>query len=94
MPGLSYLGQRLLMEPGAMLFFYTDGLTEAEDNLKNQFGKERLRTVIQELMTEGNVSPQKVVEKIEEAVKTFVGDAEQSDDLTMLALTYKGLSSH
>ena len=53
MPGLSYLGQRLLMEPGAMLFFYTDGLTEAEDNLKNQFGKERLRTVIQELMTEG-----------------------------------------
>ena len=94
MPGLSYLGQRLLMEPGAMLFFYTDGLTEAEDNLKNQFGKERLRTVIQELMTEGDVSPQKVVEKIEEAVKTFVGDADQSDDLTMLALTYKGLSSH
>jgi len=83
-----------LMEPGAMLFFYTDGLTEAEDNLKNQFGKERLRTVIQELMTEGDVSPQKVVEKIEEAVKTFVGDAEQNDDLTMLALTYKGFSSH
>jgi sigma-B regulation protein RsbU (phosphoserine phosphatase) len=91
MPGLSYLGQRLLMEPGAMLFFYTDGLTEAEDNLKNQFGKERLRTVIQELMTEGDVSPQKVVEKIEEAVKTFVGDAEQNDDLTMLALKYIGL---
>ena len=45
-------------------------------------------------MTEGDVSPQKVVEKIEEAVKTFVGDAEQSDDLTMLALTYKGLSTH
>ena len=42
-------------------------------------------------MTEGDVSPQKVVEKIEEAVKTFVGDAEQNDDLTMLALKYIGL---
>ena len=45
-----------------------------------------------ELMAEGDVSAQQLVEKVEEAVKTFVGDAEQSDDLTMLALKYTGLS--
>jgi sigma-B regulation protein RsbU (phosphoserine phosphatase) len=43
-------------------------------------------------MAEGDVSAQQLVEKVEEAVKTFVGDAEQSDDLTMLALKYTGLS--
>jgi sigma-B regulation protein RsbU (phosphoserine phosphatase) len=85
------MGQRLLMEPGTMLFFYTDGLTEAENHRKDQFGKERLRTAIWEQMTRGSVSPQEVVEKVKGAVKTFVGDAEQNDDLTMLALKYIGL---
>ena len=88
MPGLSYMGQRILMEPDTMLFFYTDGLTEAEDDQKQQFGKDRLRTAVWEMMVKGDVSPQKVVEKVEETVKAFVGGAEQSDDLTMLALKY------
>ena len=88
LPGLSYMGQRIVMEPGTMLFFYTDGLTEAENDQKQQFGKERLRTVVWEMMLEGDVSSQSVIEKVKETVKAFVGGAEQSDDLTMLALKY------
>jgi serine phosphatase RsbU (regulator of sigma subunit) len=40
------------------------------------------------MMLEGDVSPQSVIEKMKETVKAFVGGAEQSDDLTMLALKY------
>ena len=64
----------------------------AENKEKSLFGKERLKMAVCELMAEGDVSAQQLVEKVEEAVKTFVGDAEQSDDLTMLALKYTGLS--
>ena len=88
LPGLSYEGQRILMAPGTLLFFYTDGLTEAENDQKQRFGKDRLRTVVWELMAGGDVSSQRMVEKVEERVRVFVGGAEQSDDLTMLALKY------
>ena len=92
MPGLAYEDQEVVIAPQTTLFLYTDGLTEAENKEKSLFGKERLKMAVCELMAEGDVSAQQLVEKVEEAVKTFVGDAEQSDDLTMLALKYTGLS--
>ena len=92
MPGLAYEDQEVVIAPQTTLFLYTDGLTEAENKEKSLFGKERLKMAVCELMAEGDVSAQQLVEKVEEAVKAFVGDAEQSDDLTMLALKYTGLS--
>ena len=67
------------------LFLYTDGLTEAEDVDRQQFGMQRIDKVI----TAFKGSPQELIETMTAAVHQFVGDTEQSDDLTMLAFKYK-----
>jgi sigma-B regulation protein RsbU (phosphoserine phosphatase) len=67
-----------------LLFLYTDGLTEAQNGQGKQFGEKRIEDV---LKTGG--SCKESIAKMTEAVHKFVGDAEQSDDLTMLAIHYK-----
>ena len=72
------------MPAGAMLFLYTDGLTEAMNGQREQFGSQRL---INQLNSGTGSKAQ--IEKMTQAVHAFVGDASQSDDLTMLAIKYK-----
>ena len=72
------------MPAGAMLFLYTDGLTEAMNGQREQFGSQRL---INQLNSGTESKAQ--IEKMTQAVHAFVGDASQSDDLTMLAIKYK-----
>jgi sigma-B regulation protein RsbU (phosphoserine phosphatase) len=50
------------------------------------FGKERLYEVMQTTSQQ----PRALIERMTQAVADFVGDTEQSDDLTMLALQWKG----
>ena len=83
-PDLTYSEQQTVLEPGTMLFLYTDGLTEAENVRSEQFGEERVTQVI--ASHEG--MPQELVQAMTNAVRQFAGDAEQSDDLTMLAIKY------
>ena len=66
------------------LFLYTDGLTEAEDSSYRQFQDERLMDVVQRSSHE----PQQLIGSMTDAVHTFVAGAEQSDDLTMMAIKY------
>jgi sigma-B regulation protein RsbU (phosphoserine phosphatase) len=84
MPDWNFTAQETEMTSGSMLFLYTDGLTEAENIRHEQFGKQRVTDVVAAF--EG--SPQKMVETMTDAVHQFVGDTEQSDDLTMLAIKY------
>ena len=70
-----------MLVPDMTIFLYTDGLTEAENGCRNLFGMERIDEVIATF--EG--SPQELIETMTAAVHQFVGDTEQSDDLTMLA---------
>ena len=65
----------------------TDGLTEAEDNSHQQFGEDRIMKVAEQRQP----TPQQFIETMTQAVHDFVGNAEQSDDLTMLAIKYKEL---
>ena len=78
---LKFSEQEAMIAPGKILFLYTDGLTEAENSSRNLFGMERIDEVIATF--EG--SPQELIETMTAAVHQFVGDTEQSDDLTMLA---------
>ena len=77
----TYDEKEYTLAPGAMLFLYTDGLTEAMTREHKQFGSERLMAQLQ-----GGVGCQEQIEQITQAVHAFVGDAPQSDDLTMLAI--------
>jgi sigma-B regulation protein RsbU (phosphoserine phosphatase) len=82
--------QSAIIEPGTTIFLFTDGLNEAENNSHAQFGDDRVRDVACRMLTEDRHQPKPLITHMEHAVHAFVGDAEQSDDLTMLAIRYMG----
>ena len=87
MPGWDFSNQEATLQPGESLFLYTDGLNEAENIDHGQFGEDRVFDMLQGL--ELPMSPKQIIETMRTAVSHFVGEAEQSDDLTMLALHFQ-----
>lgn len=80
--------QQIELEPQTTIFLYTDGLNEAEDVTHAQFGEKRIIGVANSFTGEEAGQPATLVGEMAEAVSSFVGEAEQSDDLTMLAIKY------
>ena len=85
MSGWEFTLQETEIDAQTTIFLYTDGLTEAEDINHQQFQEERIHEVAQ---ASSNV-PKSLIENMTKAVHSFVGEAEQSDDLTMMAIKYK-----
>ena len=81
----SYEKQSLTLAPGETLFLYTDGLTEARSPVRDQFRMERTMEVLKGC---GGMTPQQVIATMKAAVQAFVEDAPQSDDLTMMSISY------
>ena len=88
MPDWQFTLQQVTLAPQTTIFLYTDGLNEAENILHAQFGDDRIMQVARRMATDRSLQPQTVIEDMAQAVHDFVGDAEQSDDLTMLAIQY------
>lgn len=84
--GFGYQGQEMQLQPGSTLFMYTDGLTEAENMAEELYGEDSLLQVVRHNI---GAAPWKVIADVTRSVKLHVGEAEQSDDLTMLAICYK-----
>ncbi len=80
-----YTVQEISIQPDSTVFLYTDGLTEAKNAEHKQFGLERVQAV---LNTCADNDSKEILEKITQSVDGFVKHAEQSDDLTMLAIRY------
>lgn len=70
---------------GNTLFLFTDGVTEAMNVGKQLYGNDRLK---QTLAQSVGKNAREIVEMVASDVKKFTEGAEQSDDITMLALTY------
>jgi sigma-B regulation protein RsbU (phosphoserine phosphatase) len=70
--------------PGQLVLLYTDGVTEAQAPGGEQYGEERLASLLQALPP--GMSAKDVVERVEKSVSSFVGTDELTDDLTLLAL--------
>ena len=87
MDGVQYQEYVMQMEPGDKLFVYTDGVPEATNARQELFGTARM---IEALNTCPDAAPMDVLKGVRKAVDSFVLDAEQFDDLTMLCLQYKG----
>ena len=79
--GMHFTEQETKLNYDDALFLYTDGLTEAENSRLELFGEERMEEVLHVRR-----SAQGHLEAMQSAVSEFVGDAPQSDDLTMLFL--------
>lgn len=80
--------KKIKFAAGDMIFLYTDGVTEAMNAADELFGENHLHEVINgENKSE---SLETLLENIRKAIKIHAGDAEQSDDITMLALKWNG----
>jgi sigma-B regulation protein RsbU (phosphoserine phosphatase) len=80
-----YKQAQLQLKPGDILFTFTDGVTEAFNTTKEQFGEVRLMDHLKDLAA---MSSEEVTKHIYEAVKEHAGDEPQSDDITMLTIKY------
>ncbi len=74
----------LILDPGDLLFAFSDGITEAHDSGKREFGEERLT---HRLLRSLGQPAEAIVAGIIEDVDAFAGTAEQADDITGLALS-------
>ena len=88
--GTPYQTQAIVMEPQTTIFLYTDGVTEAMTADKKMFGRQQILDEINRAIQARQVAPKALIERMTAAVQAFVGDTEQSDDLTMLAINYLG----
>ncbi len=83
-----YKLQETQIKPGTTIFLYTDGLTEAMNSEHQQFGIKRVEAQLGRCL-QSTFTPQQILEAMTQEVHHFVGEAEQSDDLTMLAIRYE-----
>jgi serine phosphatase RsbU (regulator of sigma subunit) len=81
--GHGYAESRVELDPGALLFFYTDGLVETENEAGDMFGTERLQSLLAEQQAHGIDT---VLAHVEQQVTAFRGKTEPFDDATMMAL--------
>ena len=90
MANMPYVGGETDITPGTTILLYTDGLTEAKDKDEALYSPERLLDYSKALAKQGGLSSQQLLECMSERVRQFAAGAEQSDDLTMLAIRYLG----
>lgn len=83
-----FVPQNTLIDPNTTLLLYTDGLTEAENTTHVMFGEANVMKILRQMKDEGIEKAETIINRMSEAVAAFVGEAEQSDDLTMLAIKY------
>ena len=86
MEGVRYRENEMEMQPGDMLFLYTDGVTEATNANQELFGEERLLETLNE---QPKLPVSALLPKVKKSIDSFVGEAEQFDDITMLSLNYR-----
>jgi sigma-B regulation protein RsbU (phosphoserine phosphatase) len=83
----TYEGQEVQLQPGDMLFLFTDGLSEAKNAANEQFGRKH---VLQLANDHRSIAARSLIELMEGEVNRHTGDALQSDDITLLAIRWQG----
>lgn len=87
MSALDYHVTTVQLTPGDTLFFYTDGVTEALDRSDRFYSNARLECVLNDV---GTLSVEKITRGVVRDVRTFCGEREQSDDISVMALRWLG----
>ncbi|MCR5451391.1 MAG: PP2C family protein-serine/threonine phosphatase [Lachnospiraceae bacterium] len=87
LPGITFREHEFEMQPGDVLFVYTDGVVEATDKNDELFGEERMLKALNENI---DCSMMDLLPNIKKEIDDFVGEAPQFDDITMLGFEYYG----
>jgi sigma-B regulation protein RsbU (phosphoserine phosphatase) len=77
------------LEPGDAIVVYSDGVTDAVDPAEQEFGETRL---LQSIQQAADGSAQALVDAVIDAVNRHAAGAAQSDDVTIMAIRYRGAS--
>ena len=85
--GMTYKGEKTTLEKGETLLLYTDGVTEAVNPSMEEYGEQRM---IDTLSTQTAHTCRETIDGLLQSVRDFAGEAEQSDDITILALKRLG----
>ena len=80
--------KKIVLAAGDSIFLYTDGVTEAMNAKRELFSEERLLDVLNR--ADKSESPESLLNKLHATIKGHTGDAEQSDDITMLVVKFNG----
>ena len=94
MPGMKYRLHRLRLDPGDMIYLYTDGLTEQPDGKGELFGEERLVYSMEALLSsgvtpvDGGSSP--LLAALFAAAVAHGAGTEQADDCTQMIIRFNG----
>ena len=84
--GIDFVQQEIQIDAGDLIYLYTDGVTEAMDVDNNQYGEQRLIECLSSIDIQEPL--EKILQDIRADLEKHVGAAEQSDDITMLAVRY------
>ena len=90
MPDVTYVNQRTILQPGDALFFYTDGVTEAQNHDGLLYGEAALQQALEQCSRD---DPEAAIHHVRAQVVRHAHGAPQSDDVTMLMLVYRGAAS-
>jgi sigma-B regulation protein RsbU (phosphoserine phosphatase) len=84
-PKVKYAANQVKLNPGDHVLVFSDGVTEAQDSAHEMFGEGRLEELLQGCSF---TSTQVVCDRVVDAIRDFVGNAPQADDMTLLVLRY------
>ena len=87
LPKFQYAQESTTLARGDILYLYANGISEAADRKEEMFGMERLKETVGRIAANGSHA---IATATLANVDAFVGDAPQSDDLTLLCLRYSG----
>jgi serine phosphatase RsbU (regulator of sigma subunit) len=79
----SLVEEEVKLSPGQIYAFFTDGVTEAMNEKNELFGDENLNAI---LKNKSKVRSSDIVNEIWSSVKSFRGEAEVNDDMTMVVV--------
>ena len=75
------------LQPGDSLFVYTDGVPEAINEAKEEYGTGRLLNILNK---HKDMSQKDILKYVRRDIKYFVGEEDQFDDVTMIGFKYNG----
>jgi serine phosphatase RsbU (regulator of sigma subunit) len=85
--GATFDEEQVQLDAGDLLMLFSDGVTEAMNESGEEFGDDRLVACVRD--SHGR-DPQTVLEEVVDKVREFCGEANQSDDITMMIVRYDG----
>jgi len=84
----TYEEETVGLRAGDTLVLFSDGVSDAEDPTGEQFGEERLQSILADRAWE--LEPEEILERVLDATRVFAAGHPPADDITVLVVRYRG----